>query len=108
MAKKRKMLKLKNHKITISMEKIPESVDKIVDNNNKLRENIIANTTDAMLDALNSNIDKHDLTFEEALHASDLVHLSIIVKYINFRIDMKFEELLEKASKDSKERRMYA
>lgn len=108
MAKKRKMLKLKNHKITISMEKIPESVDKIVDNNNKLRENIIANTTDAMLDALNSNIDKHDLTFEEALHASDLVHLSIIVKYINFRIDMKFEELLEKVSKDSKERRMYA
>lgn len=108
MAKKRKMLKLKNHKITISMEKIPESVDKIVDNNNKLRENVIANTTDAMLDALNSNIDKHDLTFEEALHASDLVHLSIIVKYINFRIDMKFEELLEKASKDSKERRMYA
>lgn len=102
MAKKRKMLKLKNHKIIISMEKIPESVDKIVDN--KLRENIIADTTDAMLDALNSKIDKHDLTFEEALHASDLVYLSIIAKYINFRIDMKLEEL----KSNDKDRRMYA
>jgi hypothetical protein len=86
--------------------KIPESIEKTADS--KLRENIIADATDAMLGALNIKINKDDLTFEEALHASDLVYLSIIAKYINFIIDMKFEELLEKAGRENKERRMYA
>jgi len=85
------------------LDKIPESVEKT--DQGKLRENIIAETTDAMLDALNSKIGKHDLTFEEALRAADILRLSVIAKYINFRIDMKFEELLEKFS-DFNDRRV--
>jgi len=85
------------------LDKIPEAVEKT--DPGRLRENIIAETADDMLDALNSKIQKHDLTFEEALHAADILHLSIVAKYINFRIDIKFEELLDKFS-DSKDRRI--
>lgn len=92
--------KLAKRRIRISIRefpnKIPEAVEKTAERT--LRENIIANTTDALLDALNSMIEKHDLTFEEALHASDILHLSIIAKYIDFRLDTKFEEALEKFS----------
>ena len=105
---KSKILKrLKKRGMQVSIRefpsKIPEAVEKTAETT--LRENIIAQTADAMLDAMNSKINKHDLTFEEALHASDILHLSIIAKYINFRIDMKFEELLEKFP-DVKDRRV--
>lgn len=73
--------------------KIPESVEKTGDV--RVRQHTIEETTDVMLDALNNMIEKHDLTFEEALHASDILRLSILAKYINFRIDMKCEEFLE-------------
>ena len=91
--------KLKKRGIQVSIReinKIPEAVEKTAQT--ALRENVIAETADAMLDALNAKIEKDDLTFEEALHATDILHLSIIAKYINFRIDMKFEEALEKFS----------
>jgi hypothetical protein len=86
MGKKRTVRKLRTLKIPESVEKTGEA---------KARQHTIDETTDAMLDALNSMIEKHDLTFEEALYASDILRLSILAKYINFRIDMKFEEVLE-------------
>ncbi len=64
------------------IEKIPESVEK----NYESRAYIINKTVDSMLDALNTKIEQHDLTFEEALHATDIIQLSIIAKYIDFRI----------------------
>jgi hypothetical protein len=85
------------------LDKIPEAVEKSGEKN--LRENIVSNVTDAMLDALNQHIQNHDLTFEEALHAIDIVRLSVIAKYINYRIDARLEELTQYADK---ERRMYA
>ena len=80
--------------------KIPEAVEKTAEST--LRENLISALADDMIDALNRKIDKYDLTFEEALHATDIVHLSVFAKYIDFRIDMKFDEL----SKDSKDKRV--
>jgi len=105
----RKMKFLRKYGIKISVKevppsKIPEAVEKTAETS--LRENIIAQTADAMLDALNAKIEKDDLTFEEALHATDILHLSIIAKYINFMIDVKLNELL--GSQEAKDRRMYA
>ncbi len=65
------------------IQKIPESVDK----NHESRADIINKTVDAMLDALNARIQQYELSFEEALHATDIIQLSIIAKYIDFRID---------------------
>lgn len=72
------------------VDKIPEAVEKTVES--PPREELIGALADDMLDALNRKIEKYDLTFEEALHATDIVHLSIVAKYIDFKIDMKFDE----------------
>lgn len=83
--------------------KVPESVEKTAET--PLRRNVVDSTADSILDALNTMIKKHDLTFEEVLHAMDVVHLSIISKYINIRIEMKLEEVLKYADREA---RMYA
>ena len=75
------------------VDKIPEAVEKTVES--APREELIGALADDMLDALNRKIEKYDLTFEEALHATDIVHLSIIAKYIGFKIDVKFEEIMK-------------
>lgn len=85
--------------------KIPESVDKTVDE--KPRKSIVDATADELLTALNKMINKHDLTFEEALYALDILQLSILAKYVDVRIDMKIDEIMKVKGID-KEGRMYA
>jgi len=83
--------------------KIPESVEKSADE--KLRQGIVDETANELLIALNKMINKHDLTFEEALYALDIIELSVLSKYVNVRIDMRLDEIVK--FKD-REGRMYA
>ncbi|MEM2760498.1 MAG: hypothetical protein QXU32_06640 [Nitrososphaerales archaeon] len=83
--------------------KIAESVEKTADS--KVRQCIVDETSDELIHAMNRMINKHDLTFEEALHALDIINLSIISKYIDMRIDTKFMGLTKYADRN---RRMYA
>ncbi len=83
MKKKNKQRSRKSRRSAGIIEKIPESVDK----NLESRGDIINKTVDSMLDALNARIEQYKLSFEEALHATDIIQLSILAKYIDFRID---------------------
>ena len=83
--------------------KIPESVEKSADE--KLRQGIVDETANELLIALNKMINKHDLTFEEALSALNIIELSILSKYVDVRIDVKLDEIMKL---NDKEGRMYA
>ncbi len=78
---------------SVLINKIPESIEKSSGlKESEMRERVINDVVDAMLDGLNGQIGKHDMTFEEAFYATEIVELSILSKYINFRIGMRLAE----------------
>ncbi|MEO0226260.1 MAG: acetyl-CoA carboxylase carboxyltransferase subunit alpha [candidate division WOR-3 bacterium] len=67
--------------------KIAESVEKTADS--KVRQCIVDETSDELIHAMNRMINKHDLTFEEALHALDIINL-IVRDFIQLHGDRLF------------------